>query len=547
MDSHATDSSQPVLDERDFPLASVRTPLGTPLMAGVIVTFLILNVLEAARPDWSLPIISAIGAAMGLVTAFIRSSLLIRQLPDRVRLTETNFGYARGARLVQSVDLRRLSEVNELETPLGKMLLVSDDRTSVELLAQQLRDPRHYHELTRSIVDIVEQIDPSGHVARVALKTGRLRETLIQQPIRGSFALAGFLGLATFLAFHSRIGLEGTPFPNEELGAFSSTLFLAKPPELFRLFSYVFLHGTVQQALLTVLGILWVGGHLERILGWERVLIAFVVGAIGGALGHLQADWPLPMVGASPGLFGLLGLLAAVTLLGRGRLPRVFLPGIMFWFLTLILAALLPLSTPPVAGIPFMPPFPIVTLWSHLGGFVLGLVVGIPLVMGLEFPATMEQRRDMRALAWMGVASLVIGLVGGMTHSRRGHDFDGELLTEAILDMPGDLGWQVQNMLAYGAALDKKSNILTLSIAQRLANRARVTSHDDPSVLDTLACVRYVQGEVEEAEALLMQAGRLAEDGPVKDAILKNLETVRSGGVLKHQIIPAVLPKAEEP
>jgi membrane associated rhomboid family serine protease len=275
-------------------------------------------------------------------------------------------------------------------------------------------------------------------------------------------------------------------------------------------------------------GILYIGAYLEKLLGWERVVIGFVAGTLGGALGQILLAPPVPGVGAGGALFGLFGLLGAVALLKR-RLPPTLVPHSGFWILTVFLALLLPATAEPPVPPPHIPLGivspevaaailrELVAITSmYIGGAALGFLVGVIIVLGLDIPASDESRRGARPFALLGCLALGIGLVGGVTLPRKNHALDTEIVGRALIDLPkGDESAALQNAIAYPRLTDSRSKPEAIEMAARLAAAAvDNTDRENPVALRTLAFARYQQGQVGEARSLISEAIRLVKDRP---------------------------------
>ncbi len=96
-----------------------------------------------------------------------------------------------------------------------------------------------------------------------------------------------------------------------------------------------------------------------------------------------------------------------------------------------------------------------------------------------------------------------------------------------------DAAWQ--NGLAWQIATDPTIKQRDLKLAELCASRANEASQGkDPSILDTVARVKFMQGNKEEALALQEKAVGLA-DGDLKTELTKTLESYKKGEVPKAQ------------
>jgi membrane associated rhomboid family serine protease len=147
---------------------------------------------------------------------------------------------------------------------------------------------------------------------------------------------------------------------------------------LFPLLSANFLHGGWLH-LIGNMVYLWIfGDNIESRLGHLRYLLTYLMMGAVSQLFHLAANpvSSIPLVGASGAIAGVLG--AYFILFPRSRILTlvplgffitfVHLPAVIFlafWFILQLLHATMAAGVQPVAW------------WAHVGGFIVGLAVGI--------------------------------------------------------------------------------------------------------------------------------------------------------------------------
>ena len=142
----------------------------------------------------------------------------------------------------------------------------------------------------------------------------------------------------------------------------------------------IFLHGSWAHLLGNAL-FLWVfGNNVEDVMGRGRFLLFFLLCGVAAAGVHvaLQPDSPVPTVGASGAISGVMG--AYLMLFPRVRVRMLFLFVILFrviplpawmvllwWFGLQLLLGLADLATlhPEQGGI---------AVWAHVGGFLAGVL-----------------------------------------------------------------------------------------------------------------------------------------------------------------------------
>ncbi len=169
---------------------------------------------------------------------------------------------------------------------------------------------------------------------------------------------------------------------------------LVEAGEWWRLVSSAFLHGTFSHLVVNALGVLLLGWFLENSLGKMALLVTFVSSAVvGSVLSYLLTT--TPSVGASGGMFGLLGATLSYSLVRWRTLPRfirsyvVGLPAAVGVFSLIYGFA---------AGN--------VDNFAHVGGGVFGALIG------LAFSVMPESRTEVVRFACnLGKAAFAIVLV----------------------------------------------------------------------------------------------------------------------------------------
>ena len=157
------------------------------------------------------------------------------------------------------------------------------------------------------------------------------------------------------------------------LWPFASPQFPAAPEfGIWQVVTYGFLHGSLTHLFFNMFALYMFGGEIEQLLGSRRYLVYYLVCVVGAAvaqlvvLGNMNRP-PLPTVGASGGVFGL--LLAFGMAFPNRRLMLIFPPIPMPAWLFVTLYGLLELYlgvTGSGQG---------VAHFAHLGGMAAGFVL----------------------------------------------------------------------------------------------------------------------------------------------------------------------------
>ncbi len=132
--------------------------------------------------------------------------------------------------------------------------------------------------------------------------------------------------------------------------------------QFYRIFSSVFVHASLYHFLNNALGIYIFGSRIERVYGKFNMLMTFMLAAI---IGNILTILLLPdtlSVGASGGVFGLLGLALGVTLVNRNVLLGLD-------FNTIAIMSVVTVSASFIE--------PNVNFVAHIFGLVVGLLISI--------------------------------------------------------------------------------------------------------------------------------------------------------------------------
>jgi membrane associated rhomboid family serine protease len=142
--------------------------------------------------------------------------------------------------------------------------------------------------------------------------------------------------------------------------------------EIWQLLTYGFLHGSLTHLFFNMFALYMFGGEIERLLGTRRFVTYYLVCVVGAAVAQLVVisnmnSPPVPTVGASGGVFGL--LLAFGMAFPQRRIMLLFPPIPMPAWVFVTLYGLLELYlgvTGSGQG---------VAHFAHLGGMVAGFVL----------------------------------------------------------------------------------------------------------------------------------------------------------------------------
>lgn len=189
------------------------------------------------------------------------------------------------------------------------------------------------------------------------------------------------LVLAMGSAFEHRLLFAAGLIPARLTG---EVIGLSSPlPAWLTLVTHIFLHGGLPHLAMNMVFLVWVGRMVEWRIGAARFLLLFFLGGIAGGLAQVAASpgSVVPVVGASGAIsavFATYALLfarsgeAPAKLLGltiSGETVRAFRFACLWIGLQLLTAVAF--NTGGGGGI---------AIWSHIGGFLAGLVFGLPYI-----------------------------------------------------------------------------------------------------------------------------------------------------------------------
>ena len=128
--------------------------------------------------------------------------------------------------------------------------------------------------------------------------------------------------------------------------------------EWWRLLTPVFIHAGPLHLLVNMYSLYAIGPAVERFFGRARLLVVYLLSGVAGVILSLAVN-PVPSVGASGAIFGILGALTAFLLQHRG----VFGPAAQAQLRQIGFLLVLNLVISLTPGI---------DAWGHLGGLIAG-------------------------------------------------------------------------------------------------------------------------------------------------------------------------------
>lgn len=268
---------------------------------------------------------------------------------------------------------------------------------------------------------------------------------------------------------------------------------LVSDGEPWRIVTANFLHDTMLfpvHLALNMLCIAVIGLPVERALGSWRTGVVMAFAAVGSMYGSTLAGYP-STIGASGVAAGLAGSLLCIELNGSRRIP-------VWWriprrvFIGALLAQLVfDYFAPFIAGA------------AHIGGFVAGYVITR---MFVEYALLRRPAgRGVRVIALMSLAMVVASSIAIRPLLRRDAVALEDHGLRVLRNLHGDA--QGDNAVAWVMVTESEPSAIGVQVAAELAERAVAeTGRSDPFLLDTLAEVLFVAGDVPGALIVIDEA-----------------------------------------
>lgn len=190
--------------------------------------------------------------------------------------------------------------------------------------------------------------------------------TMEMPPPRLAYALIAINSLIFFVMF----ALMDIQQQNEvyDWGANNSRLVF--DGEYHRLFTSMFLHGSVTHVVFNMLGVYYIGLTIERFFGVYRFALIYVLSGLAGSLLSVLLNGPdISSVGASGALFGLVG--AEMVFLYKHR--KLFRRMAQSRLRSLVIIVILNLAVG--FGGSFVEAGVRIDNWGHIGGLVGGFIL----------------------------------------------------------------------------------------------------------------------------------------------------------------------------
>lgn len=184
------------------------------------------------------------------------------------------------------------------------------------------------------------------------------------------------------------------------LGAKANSLIDAG--QYWRLLTATFLHANLVHIFFNSFALYILGPDTERIYGTARFLVVYFLAGIGGSVASYLLS-PAPSVGASGAIFGLIGALGIFYYLSRAALGEFGRAQLQSMAAIAVINLIIGFSSPGV-----------IDNWGHLGGLIVGTLIGLALAPRLVvdlrlYPPVLV--RSYPPWGWSAVAATFAALV----------------------------------------------------------------------------------------------------------------------------------------
>ena len=141
-----------------------------------------------------------------------------------------------------------------------------------------------------------------------------------------------------------------------------------QPWQVYRLFTAMFLHESIEHIGLNMLSLFFVGVITERIFGARRYLVIYLVGGLAAGVVQAIATPNVVSLGASGAIFAIFGAFGAFLFLRRRALGPVANSLIGQWLFWLVLNLVFGFAVPGIG------------IADHIGGLIAGFILGAILI-----------------------------------------------------------------------------------------------------------------------------------------------------------------------
>ena len=158
-------------------------------------------------------------------------------------------------------------------------------------------------------------------------------------------------------------------------------------PAALTLLTSLFLHGGLLHLILNMVFLAWVGRYVEWVVGRSNLLLLFAAGGIAGGLAQVASapGSAVPIIGASGAIAAVFGAYAVLFARSRASARRFLGVSVSSEAMTALWYATVWIGLQLLTGLVWSGGgLGQIAIWTHIGGFVTGLIFIQPWARGHE-------------------------------------------------------------------------------------------------------------------------------------------------------------------
>ena len=158
-------------------------------------------------------------------------------------------------------------------------------------------------------------------------------------------------------------------------------------PPLLTFLTHIFLHGGLVHLAMNMVFLVWVGRQVEWLLGPARLLLLFLAGGVAGGLAQVvvQPGSIVPVIGASGAISAVFATYALLFARSGERPARILGVALSSETVRALRYAALWIGLQLLTAAAFnLPGSGGIAIWAHIGGFLFGLLFGLPYLRRLR-------------------------------------------------------------------------------------------------------------------------------------------------------------------
>lgn len=360
----------------------------------------------------------------------------------------------------------------------SQSVLVDVDGSTIAYRADQFERPESLAVLQQELMRRIRALPEADQVIGRMRERQKLARIASSKPATWTKIILGVL--AGYFALELATGVLDDPFGLIDLGANAPELI--DQGQYFRLIAANFLHAGWIHLILNGIGLFFLGLAIEKLMGSWRLVLIYLLGALGGSLGSYLAGPGAMSVGSSTAIFGLFGAFLAVHVRFWHQLMPPFRQSINWWVFIIGINAALPVVVPAIDYV------------AHLAGFGVGFVAAYGLLWPMDEPRPGARPSLAVRAATVGLAAVfVAGLAQAGVYALDPPQEDRDAVYRAMQEDVGedDASADRVNELAWMTATNEEADAERLEQAREATAEVLDENPDRFEIWDTLATVNY--------------------------------------------------------